>query len=96
MMDTSNPDRTISLFHEGTGRLVGKISEAELRVLQDGLEEEGPDDDDYWINPEEIETLSSHPDATPHLIALLRDAVGTDPDGADIRFVRDGATEQHH
>jgi hypothetical protein len=68
-MDTSNPDRTISLFHEGTGRLVGKISEAELRVLQDGLEEESPEDDDYWINPESIETMSAHPDATPHLIA---------------------------
>jgi hypothetical protein len=95
-MDTSNPDRTISLFHEGTGRLVGKISEAELRVLQDGLEEESPEDDDYWINPESIETMSAHPDATPHLIALLRDAVGDDPDGADIRFVRDGVTEQHH
>jgi hypothetical protein len=90
-MDTSNPDRTISLIHEGTGRLVGKISESELSVLRDGLEEEGPDDDDYWINAEEIDTMSSHPRATPHLIALLRDAVGDNPDGADVRFVREGA-----
>ncbi|HXC52436.1 MAG TPA: hypothetical protein VN634_16255 [Candidatus Limnocylindrales bacterium] len=82
------PDATISIFDEKTGQLLGRISEAELAVLQDALEEEGPDDDDYWINPEEIETISGRPGATPHLIALLRRAVGNNSEGADIRFER--------
>src|SRR5688572_20822197 len=85
-------DRNISLFHEGTGRLLGRISEAELALLQDALEEEAPGDDDYWINSEEIDALATNYPASPHLIGLLRDAVGDDPDGADIRFERDGET----
>jgi hypothetical protein len=85
-------ERNISLFHESTGTLLGRISESELAVLQDALEEEGPDDDDYWINTEEIEVMAADPRATPHLLALLRDAVGNNPDGVDIRFERDAET----
>jgi len=92
-MNSSTLDQTISLFHQDTGRLLGKISEAELRVLQDALEEEGPEDDDYWINAEAIDAMEGDSAATPHLISLLREAVGDNPDGADIRFVRDAGTQ---
>lgn len=79
-------DKTISLFDEGSGELVGRISEAELAVLRDALEEEGPDDDDYWINSEEVESIAALPGATAHLVALLRRAVGGRADGVDLRF----------
>jgi hypothetical protein len=83
-------DRTVSLFDEKTDRLLGHISEVELAVLQDTLEEEGPGDDDYWINGAEIDAIEATPGATPHLVALLRDALGGNPEGVDIRFEREG------
>ena len=88
-------NRIISLFDVASGRLLGRISEAELAALQDTLEEEGPGDDDYWINGPEIEAIASASGATPHLIALLREAVGGNPDGVDIRFEREGEPRQH-
>ena len=90
----NNQPRNIQLFDESTGQPIGRISEAELAVLQDALEEEGPDDNDYWINPDEIEELSCRPGATPHLIRLLRAAVSDKPDGIDIAFERDGQGRQ--
>jgi hypothetical protein len=80
----------IRLFDESTGWEIGRISESELKVLQDALEEEGPDDKDYWINPDTIDMLACRPGATPHLIALLRRAVGDNLDGLDIAFQRQG------
>jgi hypothetical protein len=84
----------VRLFDEGTGREIGRISEAELKVLQDALEEEGPDDNDYWINPDEIDDLACRPGATPHLIALLRRAVSSSPEGIDIVFAREDQPRQ--
>lgn len=57
-----SPDQTIALYVEGSGEMLGRISEAELGVLQAALEEEGPDDDDYWINREEIDSIAGHPE----------------------------------
>ena len=90
----NNQPRNIQLFDEGTGQAIGRISEDELKVLQDALEEEAPDDNDYWINPDVIEELSCRPGATPHLIRLLRAAVSDKPDGIDIAFERDGQGRQ--
>ena len=59
--DDNTPPRPIRLFDEEAGRDIGKISEAELAVLQDALEEEGPDDNDYWINEDEIDDLACRP-----------------------------------
>ena len=78
------------VYYEARGREIGRISERELKVLQDALEEEGPDDDDYWINPEVIDDLACRPGATRHLIELLRRAVSDNPDGIDIAYMRDG------
>jgi hypothetical protein len=89
--DSARPhaaDQTVAIYNESTGEMLGQISEAELEVLQAALEEEGPEDDDYWINRDEIESIAGRPGATPHLIALLRRAVGASTDGADIRFER--------
>jgi hypothetical protein len=86
--------RDIRLFDEVTGREIGRISEAELAVLQDALEEEGPDDSDYWINPDEIDDIACRPGATRHLVSVLRVAVGDNPDGIDIAFQREGEPKQ--
>jgi hypothetical protein len=87
---TNASDRNIRVFDEATGREIGRISEDELRVLREAFEEEGPDDHDYWINPEEIDDLRCRPGATPHLIALLRAAVGNNRNGVEIAFQREG------
>ena len=90
-----NAEQNIRLFDEETGREIGRISESELRALRDALEEEGPEDNDYWINEDEIEEIAARPGATPHLIALLRQAVrGRPGEGIDIMFQRDGEERQ--
>jgi hypothetical protein len=84
-----SPPRNIRLYDEATGWEIGRISEAELQVLRDALEEEGPDDNDYWINQEEIDDIACRPGATPHLVSLLRDALRNKPGGIDIAFQRE-------
>lgn len=83
-------DLTVRLFDEATGKEIGRISEAELAFLHESLEEEGPDDNDFWINPDTIDLLECRLGATAHLISLLRRAVGDNPDGIDIAFQREG------
>jgi hypothetical protein len=87
-------DHPILLFDESTRREIGRISEDELKVLQDGLEEEGPQDRDYWINPDAIDMLASRAGATEHLITVLRQAVGENEDGMEIAFQREGEDRQ--
>ena len=87
---SDDPNRTVRLFDEATGREIGRISEVELDVLQNALEEEGPDDNDFWINPDTVDMLACRPGATPHLIAVLRAAVGENEEGIDIAFQREG------
>ncbi|MEA2707645.1 MAG: hypothetical protein QOF78_246 [Phycisphaerales bacterium] len=84
----------VRLFDEATFIEIGRITEGELKVLQDAFEEEDLDDNDYWINPDEIDDLACRPGATKHLIALLRRAVGDNPDGIDIAFQREGQPRQ--
>jgi hypothetical protein len=88
--EDSGQPRNVRLFDEGSGREIGCISEAELKVLQKALEEEGPDDNDFWINPDEIDELACRPGATLHLISMLRNAVGNNRDGIDVAFQREG------
>ncbi len=83
-------DRTISVFEKAEGRLLGKISEAELAVLQGAMEEDRPGDDDYWINADEVERIAARPGATGHLDVVLHRAVAGHPDGVDVRFEREG------
>lgn len=76
----------IDLYNDSTNQLIGSITEADLKVLQDALEEESSDDRDYFINQATIDVIGDGR-ATDHLLKVLRDALGSS-DGIDIRWER--------
>ena len=76
----------IDLYDAETNQLIGSITEADLAVLVDGLEEESADDQDYYIDAATIDLLGDGR-ATEHLLGLLRAAVGAS-EGVEIRWQR--------
>ena len=76
----------IDLYDNATNVLIGSMTEADLKVLQDALEEESADDQDYYIDQATLDVLGDGR-ATDHLMGLLRKALGT-ADGVDIRWKR--------
>jgi hypothetical protein len=76
----------IDLFNAETNEKLGTITEADLQVLVDGLEEESAEDQDYFIDTATIELLGDGR-ATEHLLGLLRRAVGSS-EGIEIRWKR--------
>ena len=73
----------IDLYDNATHKLIGSITEADLKVLVEGLEEESAEDRDYYIDLATIDVLADGR-ATEHLVRLLREAVGKEP-GVEIR-----------
>jgi hypothetical protein len=76
----------IDLYNNSTKALLGSITEADLQVLKDGLEEESSNDQDYYVNAATIELLGDGR-ASDHLLGLLRRALGTS-EGVEIRWQR--------
>ena len=76
----------IDLYDSSTNKLIGSITEADLKVLVDGLEEESSQDQDYYIDQATIDMLADGR-ATTHLVGLLRTALGSS-EGVDIRWQR--------
>ena len=76
----------IDVYNAATNELLGSITEADLRVLVDGLEEESPQDQDYYIDAATIDLLGDGR-ATDHLLGLLRKALGAS-EGVEIRWQR--------
>ena len=76
----------IDLYNATANQLLGSITESDLKVLVDALEEEGLYDQDYYIDTATIDVIADGK-ATEHLLGLLRKAVGTG-DGVDIRWQR--------
>ena len=76
----------IDLYNAGTNQLIGSISEADLQVLIDSLEEESSEDKDYYIDEETLDVLAEG-GASRELLSLLRHAVGA-TQGAEIRWQR--------
>jgi len=74
----------IDLYNAATNQLLGSITDADLKVLVDALEEEGVHDQDYYIDTATIDVIADGK-ATEHLVGLLRKAVGAG-DGVDIRW----------
>ena len=79
----------ITLFDKQTDRRIGVISEGELQFLIDELEEEDSRDKDYYIDAPTIDFFVSR-HANPHLVRLLRGALGVE-EGFEIRWEDDSA-----
>jgi processive 1,2-diacylglycerol beta-glucosyltransferase len=77
----------IRLMDGNSGATLGEITDAQLQYLVDQLEEEFMEDQDYAITPLTL-TYFEGQNADPHLLALLRRALG-DRDEALIRWARD-------
>ena len=76
----------IDIYNNETNVLVGTITEADLKVLADHLEEESADDQDYYIDAATIDVIGDG-QATEHLLGVLRKALGT-AEGVEIRWQR--------
>jgi hypothetical protein len=76
----------IDLYNAATNQLLGSITEADLKVLVDALEEEGVNDQDYYIDSATIDVIADGK-ATEHLVGILRKALAAG-DGMDIRWQR--------
>ena len=74
----------IDLYDNDSSTLIGSVTEAELQLLIDTLEEESSADQDYFIDAATIDLLGDGR-ATDHLLHLLRTALGT-RDGVEIRW----------
>lgn len=73
-----------TLHEASSGDRLGNVSEEDVRLLVDQLEEESSEDDDYFIDTPTIDLLAEA-GASASLLELLRKAVGTS-DGIDIRI----------
>lgn len=76
----------IQLYDEAMGTHIGDISEEELQLLADQLEEESSHDTDYYISAPTIDMLEEN-GADANLVKLLRDALGG-RDGFELRWTR--------
>ena len=76
----------IDLYDISTNQLIGSITEADLQVLVDALEEESLDDRDYYIDAATIDVVADGR-ATEHLVKVLRAALGP-KEGVDVRWQR--------
>lgn len=76
----------IDLFNKDTDQVLGSITDAELQLLIDRLEETSGEDQDYYITQDTIDMLGDGK-ASDHLLHLLRTALGT-LEGVDIRWQR--------
>lgn len=76
----------IDLYNSATNQLLGSITEPDLQVLINRLEEESSTDQDYYITAETIDLLGDGR-ASDHLLKLLRAALGSH-EGVEIRWER--------
>ena len=76
----------IDLYNAATNQLIGSITESDLQVLIDALEEESTQDQDYFVDAATIDVIADGK-ATEHLVGLLRGALGSS-EGVDIRWAR--------
>ena len=77
----------VTLKIEATERTVGEVSDEDFRLLQSLLEEEGPEDGDYWIDLPTIELVAER-GGSEQLVNVLRNAVAGTPEGVEIAFDR--------
>jgi hypothetical protein len=74
----------IDVYNNETNELIGTITEADLKVLADHLEEESSEDQDYFIDRPTLDVIGDG-QATEHLMKILRKALGA-AEGVEIRW----------
>lgn len=74
----------VDIFNNDTNELIGSITDADLKVLIDHLEEESLEDRDYYIDQATIDVIADG-EASDHLLTLLRKALAN-ADGVEIRW----------
>jgi hypothetical protein len=72
------------LYLEAGNKLLGSITESDLELLVDQLEETELADDDYFIDAPTVDILEQA-GASSGLVSLLRGAIGQS-EGVDIRW----------
>ena len=77
----------ITLVNKDTGQAIGSVSENDLQVLVDQLEEEDSEDTDYYISADTIDLLEEN-GASADLLHVLRQALG-DAEGIEVSWKRD-------
>jgi hypothetical protein len=77
----------IRLMSKDTGKPIGSVSEGDLQVLVDQLEEEDSEDTDYYISADTIDLLEEN-GASAELLRILRQALG-DAEGVEVSWKRD-------
>ena len=75
MIQLYDPERDVPL---------GEISDEQLQLLMELLEEESAADRDYFIGPDTVDMLEDE-GADPAVVAMLRQAVG-EGEGVDVRW----------
>ena len=75
----------VQIFDKENDVFLGEITEADLKLLQDNLEEESEADTDYYLNQGTADMLKSK-GASQTLQALLDKAL-MGKDGVEIRWV---------
>lgn len=74
----------VDIFNNDTNELIGSVTDADLKVLIDHLEEESLEDRDYYIDQATIDVIADG-EASDHLLTLLRKALAN-ADGVEIRW----------
>jgi processive 1,2-diacylglycerol beta-glucosyltransferase len=77
----------VRLVDTESGQAVGTISDEQLEYLQAQLEEESPEDRDYWFDAASLDILEEA-GADPALLTVLRTALG-DREEMELRWERD-------
>jgi hypothetical protein len=73
-----------TLIAKDSGAVLGSVSDADVKVLIDALEEEDRKDQDYFIDEPTIDLIELS-GGSSSLVELLRAAVGTS-DGLEVRW----------
>lgn len=76
----------IRLYDQETGRLIGEITESQLQILIDHLEETSGTDQDYYIDGDTLQLLDDA-GADSGLLDMLRRGRGS-RDGYEVRWER--------
>jgi hypothetical protein len=77
----------IKVFNKTTGEFIGRISDDDLKFLEDQLEEESIHDTDYYIRRETVDGFAQQ-GASSRLLELLRGGLRNET-AIEIRWERD-------